>query len=219
MALAPCTSCRRGHPPVQGATDSGACASSRNATWHRHEQVKRCSAWPVVTRLRSLARYPLPLRLLRRPAPAPPARPTLPEAVAANGGDDAGDVDDQLPAQQRDMAAPLNVADAEGPDSRQPAQGQVGQGIARLHRGRHVATTGVSLAIALALPAGILASGVLVRKPTLRFLSSGVVRAVLGVLRAIHELVWALLFMAAIGLSPFAAVLALAPKAAACRLA
>ncbi len=72
------------------------------------------------------------------------------------------------------------------------------------------ATTGVSLAIALALPAGILASGVLVRQPALRFLSSGLVRAVLGVLRAIHELVWALLFVAAIGLSPFAAVFALA---------
>jgi ABC-type phosphate/phosphonate transport system permease subunit len=72
------------------------------------------------------------------------------------------------------------------------------------------ATTGVSLAIVLALPTGILASGVLVRQPALRLLSSGVVRAVLGVLRAIHELVWALLFVAAIGLSPFAAVLALA---------
>jgi ABC-type phosphate/phosphonate transport system permease subunit len=72
------------------------------------------------------------------------------------------------------------------------------------------ATTGVSLAIVLAIPAGILASGVLVRQPALRLLTSGVVRSVLGVLRAIHELVWALLFVAAIGLSPFAAVLALA---------
>jgi ABC-type phosphate/phosphonate transport system permease subunit len=72
------------------------------------------------------------------------------------------------------------------------------------------ATTGVSLAIVLALPAGILASGVLVRQPALRLLSSGVVRSLLGVLRAIHELVWALVFVAAIGLSPFAAVLALA---------
>jgi phosphonate transport system permease protein len=72
------------------------------------------------------------------------------------------------------------------------------------------ATTGVSLAIALALPAGIIASGVVVRQPRLRLLSSGLMRALLGVLRAIHELVWALLFVAAIGLSPFAAVLALA---------
>jgi phosphonate transport system permease protein len=72
------------------------------------------------------------------------------------------------------------------------------------------ATAGVSLAIVLALPAGILASGALVRQPALRVLSSGLMRAVLGVLRAIHELVWALLFVAAIGLSPFAAVLALA---------
>jgi phosphonate transport system permease protein len=71
------------------------------------------------------------------------------------------------------------------------------------------ATTGVSLAIVL-LPCGIVASGVLVRQPGLRLLSSGLMRAVLGFLRAIHELVWALLFVAAIGLSPFAAVLALA---------
>ncbi len=72
------------------------------------------------------------------------------------------------------------------------------------------ATAGVSLAILLAFPAGVLASGVLVRHPMLRALTSGASRAVLGVLRAIHELVWALLFVAAIGLSPFGAVLALA---------
>jgi phosphonate transport system permease protein len=36
------------------------------------------------------------------------------------------------------------------------------------------------------------------------------VRALLGLLRAVHELVWAWLFVAAVGLSPAAAVLALA---------
>lgn len=72
------------------------------------------------------------------------------------------------------------------------------------------ATTGVSLAIALALPAGVIASGVLVRHPLGAALSGGAMRGLLGVLRAIHELVWAWLFVAAIGLSPAAAVFALA---------
>jgi phosphonate transport system permease protein len=72
------------------------------------------------------------------------------------------------------------------------------------------ATAGVSLAILLALPAGVLASGVLVRRPALAAASGGAVRALLGLLRAVHELVWAWLFVAAVGLSPAAAVLALA---------
>lgn len=72
------------------------------------------------------------------------------------------------------------------------------------------ATAGVSLAIALAVPAGVLASGVLARRPGVRAVSATAFRAGLGGLRAIHELVWAWLFVAAIGLSPWVAVLALA---------
>lgn len=72
------------------------------------------------------------------------------------------------------------------------------------------ATTGVSLAIALAFPAGILASGVLQRSGVSRVVVGGGARAGLALLRAIHELIWAWLFVAAIGLSPAAAVLALA---------
>jgi phosphonate transport system permease protein len=72
------------------------------------------------------------------------------------------------------------------------------------------ATAGVSLAIVLALPAGVLASGVLARRPVAAAVGGGAVRGLLGALRAIHELVWAWLFVAAIGLSPAAAVLALA---------
>lgn len=72
------------------------------------------------------------------------------------------------------------------------------------------ATAGVSLAVALALPTGILASGVLARRRWSRLASVGLFRSTLGFLRAIHELVWAWLFVAAIGLSPFAAILALA---------
>lgn len=72
------------------------------------------------------------------------------------------------------------------------------------------ATTGVSLAILLAFPAGIVASGVLQRRPLARSVVSGGTRAGLAFLRAIHELIWAWLFVAAIGLSPAAAILALA---------
>ncbi|MBI4497098.1 MAG: ABC transporter permease subunit [Chloroflexi bacterium] len=72
------------------------------------------------------------------------------------------------------------------------------------------ATAGVTLAFALALPTGILASGVLVRQPRLRLITATACRAFLGSLRAIHELVWAWLLVAALGLSPLAAVLALA---------
>jgi phosphonate transport system permease protein len=74
------------------------------------------------------------------------------------------------------------------------------------------ATTGVTLAILLAFPAGIMASGVLQvqRRPLARSMVSGGTRAGLAFLRAIHELIWAWLFVAAIGLSPAAAILALA---------
>ncbi len=72
------------------------------------------------------------------------------------------------------------------------------------------ATAGVTLAYVLAVPLGILASGVLVRNSLLRPLTATAFRICLGFLRAIHELVWAWLFVAAIGLSPIAAVLAIA---------
>lgn len=72
------------------------------------------------------------------------------------------------------------------------------------------ATAGVSLAVLLALPAGVLASGVLARGRVRRVSSMVFFRSLLGFLRAIHELVWAWLFVAAIGLSPFAAILAIA---------
>lgn len=62
----------------------------------------------------------------------------------------------------------------------------------------------------LALPAGVVASGALSRSAPNRVVAIGVVRGALGLARAIHELVWAWLLVAAIGLSPLAAVLALA---------
>jgi len=72
------------------------------------------------------------------------------------------------------------------------------------------ALTGTSLALAVGFPLGILASGTLVTEPRLRRMSMVLGRCVLACMRAIHELVWALLFVVAVGLSPWVAILAIA---------
>jgi len=71
------------------------------------------------------------------------------------------------------------------------------------------AVTGMTLALAIGLPLGVVASGVLTRVGWVRRLNVGSARFVLAFFRSIHELVWAWLFVAAVGLSPVAAVLAL----------
>ncbi len=76
------------------------------------------------------------------------------------------------------------------------------------------AVAGMSLAVALGLPMGVLASGVLASTAngsrTRRRASMVAVRFALAAMRSVHELVWALLFVAAVGLSPMAAILAMA---------
>ncbi len=72
------------------------------------------------------------------------------------------------------------------------------------------ATAGMTLAIVIAIILGTLASGVLSLKRFNRIFSITVFRGLLGLMRSIHELVWAWLFVAAVGLSPFSAILALA---------
>lgn len=72
------------------------------------------------------------------------------------------------------------------------------------------ALAGMTVAVLIGFPLGVIASGV-VAAPSSRLrlpLLLGV-RLFLGGLRAIHELVWAVLFVAAIGLSPLSAILAL----------
>ena len=73
------------------------------------------------------------------------------------------------------------------------------------------AVAGMSLAVSLGLPLGVLASGALAERPASRgrILPTSV-RLVLAAMRSVHELVWALLFVAAVGLSPMAAILAMA---------
>jgi len=72
------------------------------------------------------------------------------------------------------------------------------------------AVAGITLAVALGLPLGIIASGALARSRKVRWPVVFGTRAFLAFVRSIHELVWAWLFVAAIGLSPMAAILALA---------
>ncbi len=72
------------------------------------------------------------------------------------------------------------------------------------------AVAGMSLALLIGLLFGVLASGILVSKKFNRTLTMSVFRGVLGFMRAIHELVWAWLFVAAWGLTPYAAIFAIA---------
>ena len=68
----------------------------------------------------------------------------------------------------------------------------------------------MTLAVAIGFPLGVAASGVLLRRSRVRSVSVATARLLLAMLRSAHELVWAWLFVVAIGLSPMAAVLALA---------
>ncbi len=68
------------------------------------------------------------------------------------------------------------------------------------------AAAGMSLAIIIGFLLSILGSDVLISNAYIK----RIIRNILGAMRAIHELVWALFFVAFIGLSPFAAIFALA---------
>jgi phosphonate transport system permease protein len=72
------------------------------------------------------------------------------------------------------------------------------------------AAAGMSLAIIYAFIVGTLASGTLTSNKTSRIISKVFFRGILGFTRSIHELIWAWLFVAAVGFSPFAAIFALA---------
>ncbi|MDK2917861.1 MAG: phosphonate transport system permease protein [Candidatus Petromonas sp.] len=72
------------------------------------------------------------------------------------------------------------------------------------------AVAGMTIAILIAFVFGIMASGVISAGKMTTLFSMSFFRGLLGFMRAIHELIWAWLFVAAIGLSPFAAILALA---------
>ena len=70
------------------------------------------------------------------------------------------------------------------------------------------AVAGITLAIVAGLPLGVVASGSLGGPGRSRLAIAAGVRFVLAFMRSIHELVWAVLFVAAFGLSSLAVVLA-----------
>jgi phosphonate transport system permease protein len=72
------------------------------------------------------------------------------------------------------------------------------------------AVAGMTLAVIIGLPLGVIASGTVVAASS-RFKRPliAATRLFLGGMRAIHELVWAVLFVAALGLSPMAGIIAL----------
>lgn len=72
------------------------------------------------------------------------------------------------------------------------------------------AVAGVGLAIVIAFFLGVLASGIFFNEGRSGVLIKSIFRGILGFLRAIHELVWAWLFVASFGLTPYAAIFALA---------
>ncbi|HYK75010.1 MAG TPA: ABC transporter permease subunit [Pseudoneobacillus sp.] len=72
------------------------------------------------------------------------------------------------------------------------------------------AVIGMSLAIVYGFIVGTLASGILIKNPLLKKVSIPFFRGILSFTRAIHELVWAWLFVASFGLTPYAAIFALA---------
>jgi phosphonate ABC transporter permease subunit PhnE len=72
------------------------------------------------------------------------------------------------------------------------------------------AVAGITLAVIIGLPLGVIASGTVVTPGSrLKTPLIASTRLFLGGMRAIHELVWAVLFVAAIGLSPMAGIIAL----------
>ena len=85
----------------------------------------------------------------------------------------------------------------------------LGKGVTESWRTVAYAVAGLTVALLIGFPLGVLASGVLARRLWRKRFASGGIRFILAFLRSMHELVWAWLFVAAFGLSPMAAVLAL----------
>lgn len=82
-------------------------------------------------------------------------------------------------------------------------------GLSAAWRTLSYAVAGISMAILFAIPVSVLASGVLARTRWGRWASRVIFRPMLALMRSIHELVWAWLFVASFGLTPFAGICAI----------
>lgn len=71
------------------------------------------------------------------------------------------------------------------------------------------AVAAMTVALAVGIPGALAVSGVLVRRRTVRVASVSVFRSLFATVRAIHELVWALLLLIVLGPNPIAGVIAI----------
>ena len=71
------------------------------------------------------------------------------------------------------------------------------------------AVAGMSVAVLLGVPGALVVSGVLTRRRAVRLFSVLGSRSLFATLRAMHELVWALLLLSILGLNPLAGILAI----------
>jgi phosphonate transport system permease protein len=71
------------------------------------------------------------------------------------------------------------------------------------------AVAGMSVAVLLGLPGALLVSGVLTRRRTARVATTLGARGLFATLRAVHELVWGLVLLTILGLTPLTGVLAI----------
>lgn len=85
----------------------------------------------------------------------------------------------------------------------------IGRTVVAAFRTLMYAVAGMSIALVLGIPLGIIASGVLIPNRPARFGVITLTRGFLAILRAVHEIVWAVLFVFALGLSPVVGVLAI----------
>jgi phosphonate transport system permease protein len=71
------------------------------------------------------------------------------------------------------------------------------------------AVAGMSVAVLIGVPGALLASGVLARRRASRAVQVIAARGAFATLRAIHELIWALLLLTVLGLNPLSGILAI----------
>lgn len=71
------------------------------------------------------------------------------------------------------------------------------------------AVAGMSVALVVGLPGALVVSGVVARRRSTRFVSVVGARGLFATLRAVHELVWALLLLTVLGLHPLSGIVAI----------
>jgi phosphonate transport system permease protein len=146
---------------------------------------------------------------LRFRRPRPGRRTALTWTLIAAGLLSFGALDDVAGAfSSRGLGAAWDVATAAFTPDLTPGYLRIGLGDALVTLG--FAITGMFLASAAGLVMAVVASGVLDDRTGRRRVVAALTRSVLAGLRAMHELVWALLFVSIFGLTAWTGILAIA---------